>query len=187
MKNITLLFFLISTLNCLAQQTQNIIISSEALETKSIVNEAPNFPDKCIGVWEGMMYIYSYNTLRDSVKVRFTAAKTDTAGTYIWKKEYLSTTRPPMVKDYKLVVDDLSKGRYLLDEGGGVKLIEYNVANKLYSLFKVEDIYLTSSTELVGDQLVFEVTSGKEVNMVEGITNYAYANVQRVVMRRVDE
>jgi hypothetical protein len=32
-----------------------------------------------------------------------------------------------MIKDYKLVIDDLDKGRYKLDEGDGVELIEYNV------------------------------------------------------------
>ena len=36
--------------------------------------------------------------------------------------------------------------------------------NKLYSLFQVEDIYLTSTTELMDDRLIFEVTSGKAIN-----------------------
>ena len=52
----------------------------------------------------------------------------------------------------------------------------------MYSLFKVNDIYLTSTTELINDTLVFEVTSGREVNEVKGVTNYSYSNVQRVVL-----
>ena len=132
------------------------------------------------------MQIYRYNSVVDSVKVRFTAAKTDTPGTFIWKTDYLSEKRP-MTKDYKLVVDDLSKDRYILDEGDGVQLIEYNVDNKLYCLFKVQDIYLTSTRELVGDKLIFEVTSGKELGEAAGVTNYSFTNVQRVVLSKVSD
>jgi len=144
------------------------------------------FPERCLGTWEGTMYIYKFNTVVDSVKVKFTAARTDTEGTYTWKTEYLSPTRP-MVKDYKLVVDNLNEGKYILDEGDGVELIEYNVDNKLYSLFEVQDIYLTSTTELVGDKLIFEVTSGKRVEEKKGITNYSYTNVQRVILSRIEK
>lgn len=169
-------------------------MASKMLSTSAAVNIIDNsiataldsiFPEKCLGIWEGTMYIYSQGVLRDSVNVRFTAAKTDSIGTYIWKTEYLSATRP-MVKDYKLVVDDLSTGRYLLDEGGGVKLVEYCIKDKMYSLFKVEDIYLTSCTELVGDNLIFEVTSGKELNEKEGIKNYSFNTVQRVTLHKID-
>ena len=148
--------------------------------------KAPSiFPEKCLGTWEGTMKIYSYNTLRDSVKVRFTAAKTNVKGVYTWKTEYLSATTP-MIKDYKLVIDDLDKGRYKLDEGDGVELIEYNVNNKLYSLFKVNDIWLTATTQLLDDKLIFEVTSGKESNEVKAITNYSFTNVQRVIMTKIE-
>ena len=180
MKSIGILFLIICSFSSSAQENQ----PAKITENKAVI-ENPIFPEKCLGVWEGMMYIYSFNTLRDSVKVRFTAAETETSGTYTWKKEYLSPTRP-MVKDYKLVIDDLGKGRYILDEGDGVKLVEYNVGNKLYSLFQVDGIYLTSSTELVGDKLIFEVTSGREDNEIKGIKNYSYTNVQRVVLQRID-
>jgi hypothetical protein len=169
---------------CIAQQVETVRTNSTVLNTKAETMTAI-FPEKCLGVWEGIMHIYSYNTLRDSVKVRFTAAKTDTIGRYVWKTEYLSPTRP-IVKDYKLIVDDLEKGRYILDEGGGVKLVEYNVGNKLYSLFKVNDIYLSSSTELLEDRLIFEVTSGKEIVEENAFVNYSYTNVQRVVLYRTD-
>ncbi len=161
---------------------------SERLESHATTAKKKDviFPERCLGVWEGTMKIYRYNDLQDSVKVRFTAAKTDVDSIYTWKTEYLSPTRP-LVKDYKLVVDDLSKGRYILDEGDDVHLIEYNVDNRLYSLFKVNNLYLTSSTELVDGKLIFEVTSGKEENEIEGIKNYSYTNVQRVVLSKTDK
>lgn len=142
-----------------------------------------NFPERCLGEWVGTMHIYSSGILRDSVEVRFTAAKTETEGTYIWKTEYLSATHP-MVKDYKLIVDDLKTGRYILDEGDGVQLVEYAINNKLYSMFQVEDIYLTSSTELIDENLIFEVSSGKKYNESEGVTNYSFNTVQRVVLQK---
>jgi hypothetical protein len=91
-----------------------------------------------------------------------------------------------MIKDYKLVIDDLDKGRYKLDEGDGVELIQYNVNNKLYSLFKVNDIWLTATTQLLDDKLIFEVTSGKESNEFKAITNYSFTNVQRVIMTKIE-
>jgi hypothetical protein len=162
---------------------KNLLIAVFTLITTLCFSQS--YPDKCLGVWEGKMKIYNNNTLRDSVNVRFTAAKTEVEGTYTWKTEYLSEKRP-MVKDYKLIIDDSEKGIYKLDEGQGVELIHYNVENKLYSLFQVDGIWLTSTTTLQNNQLIFEVTSGKEVNETKGITNYAFTNVQRVVMDKVE-
>lgn len=144
------------------------------------------FPEKCIGVWEGTMLMYNQGVLRDSVKIRFTAARTEVEDTFIWKTEYLSKTTP-IKKDYKLIVDNEINNRFILDEGEGIELIEYNVNNKLQSLFKVGESYLTSTTELVDDKLIFEVTSGKMVNEVKGIKNFAFDHVQRAEMYRIDK
>lgn len=159
--------------------------------------ESLSFPEKCLGVWEGTMYMYKYNTIRDSVPVRFTVARTELDSVYTWKTEYLSPTRPA-VKDYKLVVDQ-GTGRYILDEGNDVKLIDTHIGKKLFSVFLVDDILLTSSYEFTGDTLVFEVTSGKpekgssqegksilEANQEMVLKNYIFSNLQRVELRRVE-
>jgi len=185
MKNAILVFLFLYSSQCISQEVESVTVDSKTLKKNTELVEKYSFPEKSLGVWEGVMKMYTLGTLRNSVKVRFTAAKTGTIGSYIWKTEYLSAKKT-MVKDYKLVVDDISKGHYVLDEGDGVKLRVYNVENKIYSLFKVDDIYLTSSTELVGDQLIFEVTSGKEIDEIQGIKNYAFTYVQRVVMHKVD-
>ena len=180
MKNILILFLCLSASKSMAQNVEKTII-----ENKNDKQTLPIFPERCLGIWEGTMYIHSYTKIKDSVAVRFTAAKTETPGTYIWKTEYLSLDTP-IVKDYKLVVDDLDKGRYILDEGDGIELIEYNVGNKLYSAFKVNDAYLTATTELVDGKIIFEVTSGKEENETKGIKNYSFTNVQRVVFHKIE-
>lgn len=158
---------------------------AQEINTNTQKEDTTIFPDKCLGIWEGIMNIYHKGHLKHRVNVRFTASKTTTAGTYVWKTEYLSPKKP-MVKDYKLVVDDINEGRYLLDEGDGIQLIEYVVGNKMRSLFKVEDIYLTSTTELIDDQLIFEVTSGKEITEVKGIKGYSFTNVQRMVLHKIE-
>jgi hypothetical protein len=143
------------------------------------------FPEKCLGVWQGMMHIYNQGILRDSVKVKFTVAKTAEANAWTWKMEYLSE-KMPMVKDYVLKLKDKEKGIYSTDEGGGLELMDYQFGNKLYSVFEVSGVLLTASYEWIDkSNLVFEVTSGKKgESPVKDITNFSVANVQRVVMRK---
>ena len=52
------------------------------------------FPDKCLGIWEGTMYIYGKGALRDSVQIEFTAAETDDPKAWTWKTQYLSEKMP---------------------------------------------------------------------------------------------
>lgn len=185
MKNFLILFFSVAIFNCIAQQSETPTTKSDTLHHKELSAEKINFPEKCLGVWEGTMYIHYNSVLRDSVSIKFTAAKTDTVGTYIWKTEYISP-KTPMVKDYKLIVDNENIGTYLLDEGEDIQLVTYNVNNKLYCLFKVDDIYLTSSTELINNNLVFEVTSGKQINNNQEVTSYTYTNIQRAVLHKIE-
>ena len=142
------------------------------------------FVDQCLGQWKGMMYIYSRSKLVDSVLVRFTAAPTDKPDTWTWKTEYISE-KLPMVKDYVLRAKDVAKGRYVTDEGDGIELTEYVFGNKMYSVFETGGILLTSSYELRGRELIFEVTSGEKLEATnEEVTNYSTNNLQRVVLQR---
>jgi hypothetical protein len=44
---------------------------------------------------------------------------------------------------------------------------------------------LTSSYELKGDQLIFEVSSGKKIEGNNEVVNYSVINLQKVVFNRV--
>ncbi|HQQ96583.1 MAG TPA: hypothetical protein PLX35_04935 [Cyclobacteriaceae bacterium] len=145
-----------------------------------------SFPDRCIGIWTGTMHIYRQGTLQDSVNVVLTVARHADTGAWTWKTEYLSKTRP-MTKDYVLRLKDEQKGVYVTDEGGGIELIDYLFGNKLYSAFETHDVLLTSSYELINDQLIFEVCSGKKpatATPAPEVINYPVINLQRVVFRR---
>ena len=140
--------------------------------------QAPTrFVDKCLGQWQGTMYIYAQGKLRDSVAVRLSVKPTADPAAWQWKTEYLSA-KMPMTKDYTLRLKDADKQVYVTDEGGGIELYDY--------LFETSGVMLTSSYELVGDTLVFEVTSGKKIDQPKApVQNYTTANLQRVVFRRV--
>lgn len=136
------------------------------------------------GVWTGTLQIYRQSALVDSVPIRLTIARTDKPNVLTWRTDYLSATRP-MTKDYKLVTKDADKGIYQTDEGEGTLLTDYLFGNKLYGIFEVQDVLLTSSYELRQDELIVEVTSGKKLpDLSNGVRNYATSNLQRAVLRR---
>ena len=142
------------------------------------------FGDRCVGTWKGMMQIYHLGKLRDSVAVKLTVA-VEATHVWTWRMEYLSA-KMPMMKDYKLRLKDADKNLYVTDEGGGLELTDYLTGNKLYSIFETQGIMLTSEYELRGDELIFEVTSGKkEIVSHPEVTNYSTTSVQRVVLKRI--
>lgn len=144
------------------------------------------FIEGCLGNWKGTMYLYSRGVLKDSVSVTLTVAKTADANAWTWKTEYLSP-KMPMVKDYVLRLKDAAKGHYVTDEGGGVVLMDYLFNNKLYCVFETAGVMLTSTYELRGKELIFEVTSGKkQTGDNQPVTNFSVDNIQRVVFRKVE-
>lgn len=143
-----------------------------------------SFPEKCMGIWEGQMYIMSRGQIRDSVGIIFTVAETEDPKAWTWRTQYVSESRP-MTKDYILRLEDEEKQVYLTDEGDDIVLYDYLFGDKLYSVFETQGILLTSSYELVGEHLVFEVTSGKALSSEKAeVNNFSVDHVQRVVLSR---
>lgn len=148
------------------------------------ISAQTTFGDRCLGSWEGMMHIYSRGALKDSVLVRLTVEKTNTSNAWTWRTDYLST-KMPMTKDYILRLPDPTKNKYITDEGDGVELTDYLYGSKLYSIFETHEVFLTSTYELYGKELIFEVTSGKkESGMHPEINTYSTDNLQRVVFKK---
>jgi len=148
-------------------------------------NAQEPFPDRCIGVWQGTMYIHQAGSIRDSVRTRFTVKKLDSLS-WTWKMEYLSTTRP-IVKDYVLRTKDFSRGVFVTDEGDGIELTDQVFGDKMYCVFDVSGLLITASYELRGDKLVFEVTSGPvPKESVQEVRNYPVSSLQRVEMIRIE-
>lgn len=133
-----------------------------------------------------MMHIYKTGKVVDSVAVIHLIKPSDQAGSYIWRTEYKSA-KTPVVKDYVLRTKDAERGIYLIDEGEGLELIGYLMGDRLLSTFEVKGILLTANYELRGNELIFEVTSGKKDSETGGgVTNYSVNTLQRIVLRRAD-
>jgi hypothetical protein len=143
------------------------------------------FPDKCAGIWQGMMHIYQSGSLRDSVPVRFTVQKLDSLS-WTWKMEYLSEKRP-MVKDYILRLKDASRGVFVTDEGDGIELSDHVFGEKMFSVFDVSGLLLTASYELTAGKLIFEVTSGPKPEASDKeVRNYPVLSLQRAEMKKMN-
>jgi hypothetical protein len=152
--------------------------------TGLLLNAQSSFADNCIGTWKGVMYIFKSGIVKDSVSVRLTVGKHKDAGAWTWKTEYLSQ-KMPVTKDYVLRLKDAEKNTYVTDEGGGVELQDYLFGNKLYCVFETGSILLTSTYELKGNDLIFEVTAGKKIAAEKNeLINYSVDNLQRVVFTR---
>lgn len=154
------------------------------LQFLSISVYSQSFPEKCSGIWSGKMYIFNQGKVADSVDIRLTIEKSD-KNNYIWKTEYLSP-KYPLVKDYLMKLPQDGSNKFMLDEGDGIVLVGYLFGNKMYFVFETSGILLTSSYELINDQLVFEVSSGSKIEESETkeVMNYTVKNIQRVVLQK---
>lgn len=137
------------------------------------------------GQWHGMMHMFRNGRMTDSVDVILTIKPLNDS-TLTWKTEYKSD-KQPMTKDYTMKSVDIVKGVYATDEGEGVLLDTYLIDHTLFNVFEVEGILLTATYRLLGDEINFEVTSGKKGKIVAGgVTNFSVNFVQRVRLRRVE-
>lgn len=140
------------------------------------------FPDRCAGKWKGMMHIYAAGKLKDSVLVKLTITPRD-GRNWAWKTEYVSE-KYPMTKDYILRTVNAAAGHFRTDEGEGVEIDDYVFGDKMYCAFETAGILLTSTYELRGDKLIFEVSSGKRSEETGEVVSHPVSNMQRVVFSR---
>lgn len=63
-------------------------------------------------------------------------------------------------RDYQLTTVDAAKGLYLMDEKNSIKMEAYYVNGKLIQWFEVEGSLLFTTTELVGEELHWEIIAG---------------------------
>jgi hypothetical protein len=141
------------------------------------------FPDRCLGVWEGTMHIYSKGVLRDSVRVRRTIRRIDSTH-WTWRTDYLSE-KMPATKDYVLRRIDRAGTEFVVDEGGGVEIPGYLTGNRLYSIFETSGFLLTASEELTSGGLLFEVVSARRSGKPDApVGTFQVGAVQRVLLVR---
>jgi hypothetical protein len=135
------------------------------------------------GEWHGKMQMYKNGQEIDTVEVLLTIEPINDS-TLTWRTEYKSV-KQPVTKDYTMKSVDLSSGVYATDEGEGVLLETYLIDHTLYNVFEVEGIMLTATYRLMGNDIFFEVTSGKKGKIVAGgVTNFSVNYLQKVHFKR---
>ncbi|MFN7115858.1 MAG: hypothetical protein ACK4TA_03615 [Saprospiraceae bacterium] len=164
----------------------------------SAQNKTNQFPKSWIGKWAGALEIYNAKGLVQSVPMQLRILPTDSINRYTQMIIYGEDTIAGK-RDYELVVIDEQKGFYATDEKNTIVMESYMLGGKLYNLFEVMNNVLLATTEMVGENLVYEVIStGKQPVSTTGNQKfkgqdippvYAYpVNVRQVaVLKRIKE
>jgi len=105
---------------------------------------------------------------------------------FVWKTSF-QFGGFPVLKDYKLLTIDLSRGFFLIDEGP-IKLDSYLRKNAFYSQFEANGFRLTSTDRLAGDALsieylTFEISPNSTTSS-DRVTNYPFVAIMRCIMQR---
>ncbi len=116
------------------------------------------FPDAWVGMWSGTLTTISPP---DSVRTRFPITleiAREASGTgYRWQTIFNADTVRG-IRPYRLIVEDVAKGKYATDEGNGVLLDESLIGGVLTSVFQVQTRVLENHYELRGDTLTQTLT-----------------------------
>ncbi len=150
------------------------------------IHAQESFPEKCLGTWEGTLYIYKAGQLKDSVQVNLEVERTGDPNAFTWVTTYASE-QYPMVKDYIFRVQEPSSQTYIMDEGDDTALLMYGFDNKVYSLFETENTMLSSTYELKRDTLYFEVNSAGQQATGPVVTSFEIGYLQKAVFTRKNE
>lgn len=118
------------------------------------------FPKSWLGKWSGKLEIYNAKGLSQSIPMQLHLLPTDSTHRFTWTIFYGEDTVAGK-RDYELVTLDAAKGLYAVDEKNTIVMESYLLGGKLYNQFEVMGNLLLCTTELVNENLIFEVISGK--------------------------
>jgi hypothetical protein len=118
------------------------------------------FPATWAGHWSGTLEIFNATGKVQELPMELLIGKQDTVPEVydfiiIYGEDKVLGKRP-----YQLITVDAAKGRYLLDEKNSIKMEAYYINGKLIQWFEVEGTLLYTSTELIGEELHWEIVSG---------------------------
>ncbi len=126
----------------------------------SLVSSQTSFPAAWSGNWSGTLEIHNATGKLQELPMELQIWEQDTVPqTYSFIIIY-GEDKVAGKRDYQLITLDAAKGRYLMDEKNSIKMEAYYLNGKLVQWFEVEGTLLYTTTELVGDELLWEIVSG---------------------------
>lgn len=109
------------------------------------------FPNNVLGVYKGNLTINSAKGVQ-KIPMEFHLQKTDSVHKFDYVLIYNKIPR-----NYTLVVKDLKKGFFEVDENNGIILPTKYADNTLYSFFEVQGNFLSSRLHFKENSLDFEI------------------------------
>ena len=118
------------------------------------------FPEDYLGKWQGKLEIYSGNRIVADVQMTLFIDKTNRPDTYIYNLVYQGEGQAPDTRNYLLIVEDQSLGKFKIDEQNTIVLPMQLFGQKLISSFVVEGSVVHFLYTLQGNSILVEVISG---------------------------
>lgn len=111
------------------------------------------------GKYSGELVIYKPDgNVAQTVSMVLDIGPTADSTVWTWKTTYNKND----VRDYVVLIKDASKGKYVLDEKNGILIDLRFFGNKILSCFDVEGYLIYDSHTLVGNEIIFELSSSSE-------------------------
>ncbi len=136
------------------------ILSFVFLFSTSLLIGQSSFPATWVGEWKGTLEIFNATGKLQELPMEL----------HIWGQDTLPETYSFIIiygedkvagkRDYQLITVDAARGLYLMDEKNSIKMEAYFLNGKLVQWFEVEGTMLYTTTELVGEELLWEIISG---------------------------
>jgi hypothetical protein len=136
-----------------------IILFSLLLSTAVFAQSDATFPASWTGKWAGRLEIFSPKGKQQEIPMELHIEPIDSAH-YSWKIIY-GEDKEEGLRSYILKTVDPETGRYVIDEQNTILLDAILISGKLYSRFEVMGNLLLSTTQLINDELHYEIISGK--------------------------
>lgn len=119
-----------------------------------------SFPATWAGNWKGTLEIFNATGKLQELPMELNIHPLDSLpGAYSYEIVY-GEDRVTGSRPYELRTVDAAKGLYLIDEKNSIKMEAYYLNGKLVQWFEVEGTLLFTTTELVGEELFWEIISG---------------------------
>jgi len=152
------------------------------------------FPNDFLGTYSGMLKIENKKGIK-KIPMEFHLIKTESVDKFSYILVYNNTPR-----NYTLIVKDLEKGIFEVDENNGIILPTKFANNTLYSFFEVQGNFLSSRLEFSENSIDFEIlfsltadkkeTGNKKIEKdkkkIPKVFGYPISTVQKAYLRKVD-
>lgn len=154
--------------------------------------QLPVFPDSWLGTWAGTVAARGPTGVRSTFEMELRIARTADPQRLTWQTTY-SGDAGRQVRAYELVLRDLARGAYGLDEKNGIVLEVRRFDDTLFPWFEIRGSRLLVRHQLHAactedEHLSFEIVTSSdsaEIATGRGAASFPPSNMQRAKSRRL--